>query len=402
MFMQVVLVGILVLLCWDLHRLVHRTNHQLSNFLDAVHFREFGINVESQLTGAGFERLQIQLNEIKSQSRELNENAELKYMIAAEVLERNGIGVLVLDQNGKVLLRNKKVYEQLNVPEHSTEGDLKRLVPGFMKRVKSAAADQRLLIEASELGSDLQQELRVEIQKFFVYGRQFSLIAISNSDHSVDEGKEKEWLQFVQLFSHEILNSVTPIKAISDNLRNVSPDSLSADLHDSLQKISANSDALHQLTDRYKQLIAIPEPRISNFAIDELLKEIKTEFNLQFELSGDALKMRMKADREQMRQVFRNLVLNSREAFPDHYKLKLEIVLHMNGSDLIIDYRDNGPGIKETEAAKVFIPFYSTKQKGSGIGLSLIKQIIWRHRGRIHLRVREKGAHFIIRLPQAW
>jgi nitrogen-specific signal transduction histidine kinase len=74
----------------------------------------------------------------------------------------------------------------------------------------------------------------------------------------------------------------------------------------------------------------------------------------------------------------------------------------MNGSDLIIDYRDNGPGIKETEAAKVFIPFYSTKQKGSGIGLSLIKQIIWRHRGRIHLRVREKGAHFIIRLPQAW
>ena len=255
------------------------------------------------------------------------------------------------------------------------------------------------------------------ITEFKIQENTIKLISLKNITSELNYQELESWQKLIRVLTHEIMNSVTPISSLSNainetiqennesrhELAQISDDDFE-DIVSSLKTIETRSKGLLRFVSSYKQLTRIPTPDFKLVNLIELLNHCKTllnqkikKLNINFSLTAQADSIKSFVDYDLIEQVVINLLINAIDAVAANINPQIQICVKTTESKTKIIIKDNGKGIKAEDLDKIFIPFYTSKKQGSGIGLSLSRQIMRLHKGNIYVNsAPKKGSEFIL------
>ena len=318
---------------------------------------------------------------------------EIKHQYYENLLNKVDTAVLVADKAGHIEWMNQAAVTHL--------GQISQLPETLLK---ASVAHDTPVIRIEQNSTVL--EMAISRTTFATQGREQQLISLKNI-HSVLERNEMEaWQKLIRLLTHEIMNSITPIISLSETLseRGI-PESLGEKEYSimlqAMQTIHRRSKGLLGFVENYRRLTRIPTPVRTKVSVAELFTDLKKLFPeeyIHFEMPASDLYLY--ADRAQIEQVLINLLKNARETCERKADKEIQIKFFSKDNPTLA-ISDNGEGILPTVLDKIFVPFFTTKTSGSGIGLSLCKQIMTLHEGSINVKSEVgKGSSFILTFPK--
>ena len=320
---------------------------------------------------------------------------EIKHQYYENLLNKVDTAVLVTDKAGHIEWMNQAAVTHL--------GQISQLPEALLR----ASAINDIPIIRIEQNSTVL-EMAISCTKFVTQGKEQQIISLKNI-HSVLERNEMEaWQKLIRVLTHEIMNSITPIISLSETLSERGIPKLLGEkeysiMLQAMQTIHRRSKGLLEFVENYRRLTRIPTPVCTKVSITELcmdLKKLFPEEYIHFEMPASDLYLY--ADRAQIEQVLINLLKNAREACgrQSDKDIRVEVIISPAGNKLLT-VSDNGEGILPDVLDKIFVPFFTTKTSGSGIGLSLCKQIMTLHEGSINVKSEVgKGSSFILTFPK--
>jgi signal transduction histidine kinase len=261
--------------------------------------------------------------------------------------------------------------------------------------------------------SNIEQQLSVQASKFVLLRESHTLITMQNIRSELEEREMQAWQNLIRVLTHEIMNSITPVSSLASTaakiLQNSNPSNIQADqLGDiaiAVQTIEKRSKGLLDFVQKYRQLTQVPKPSFQPIHIIDIIKRIENLLQPQmankaiaFEVDVHPQRLKINADPALIEQALLNLIKNAIEALNGQESAKITVRAQLDSKARpIIAVSDNGPGISPTAIEKIFIPFFTTKKTGSGIGLSLARQIMRLHHGDIVVRSKEtQGTTFTL------
>lgn len=319
---------------------------------------------------------------------------EIKHQYYESLLNKVDTAVLVTDMSGRIEWLNRAATAQLGQD------------PQLPAELLSLPSGETQVIRIHRNGTTL--EMAVATTLFVARGMERRLISLKNI-HSVLERNEMEaWQKLIRVLTHEIMNSITPIISLSETLSERGIPKLLGEkeysiMLQAMQTIHRRSKGLLEFVENYRRLTRIPTPVCTKVSITELcmdLKKLFPEEYIHFEIPSSDLTLYI--DRAQIEQVLINLLKNAREACgrQSDKDIRVEVIISPAGNKLLT-VSDNGEGILPDVLDKIFVPFFTTKTSGSGIGLSLCKQIMTLHEGSINVKSESgKGSKFILTFPK--
>lgn len=320
---------------------------------------------------------------------------EIKHQYYENLLNKVDTAVLVADKAGHIEWMNQAAVTHL--------GQISQLPETLLK---ASVAHDTPVIRIEQNSTVL--EMAISRTTFATQGREQQLISLKNI-HSVLERNEMEaWQKLIRVLTHEIMNSITPIISLSETLSERGIPKLLGEkeysiMLQAMQTIHRRSKGLLEFVENYRRLTRIPTPVCTKVSITELcmdLKKLFPEEYIHFEIPSSDLTLYI--DRAQIEQVLINLLKNAREACgrQSDKDIRVEVIISPAGNKLLT-VSDNGEGILPDVLDKIFVPFFTTKTSGSGIGLSLCKQIMTLHEGSINVKSESgKGSKFILTFPK--
>lgn len=400
----VIVAGAILIEIIELFRFTTVTNKKITRFLESIRYSDFSTSfTHDNRLGRSFRELNKAFSNVADAFRHERAEKEEHLNYLNTVVQHVTTGLISFDTEGKVGLINSAAKRFLNVPQLRNISEILTFNVTLYKKLKQMAPGEKALIRVS---SDLN--LAIHATELKLRGHSYKLIALQNI-HSELESKEVEaWQNLTRVLRHEIMNSITPIASLTGTLNDIlkedlepngedsfeiSNDSLS-DLNEGLQTIENRSKGLIKFVDAYRDYTSIPKPKFGLIKIDELFEHISKllihEFNdlgIQFKSNILFDNLEITADRELIEMVLINILKNAKEALKSKEEAKLELIARVNEEQRVcIDIKDNGPGIIPEAMQRIFIPFYTTKKTGSGIGLALSRQIMQLHNGTLSVK----------------
>ncbi len=406
------LLAIGVVLAVEISRFVARTNQELARFLDAIRYADFGQRFSFSGSGAGFNELGETFTHILERFREdrSEQERELKHLKA--LLEHVPVPLISVYADGRISLWNnaaRRLFGQHNVQQL---GDLGQFGDELMPAVQAIRPGDRTLAQMQV--DDISQSLTVSASEIVTSGRTERLISLHNIQTELDGMQLEAWQALVRVLTHEIMNSITPLASLaatsSDLVRSAAGQSgeaqreTLADVQDAVDTLARRADGLTSFVSSYRQLLGLPEPERSRFAIRELFSDVLRMTSADGLSQGVRIaeqveppSLELHADRALIEQVLLNLVRNACQALqPDGGEIHLNGRLNARGQ-ICLEVVDDGPGVSAEVAARMFVPFYTTRKDGTGVGLALSRQIMNAHGGSIgHSQPDGGGARFTL------
>jgi len=317
------------------------------------------------------------------------------------------------DDRGEVLLVNKSTRELLNLKSLLHMSELEDIMKGFPQIIKDIRPSEHKLIKLS-IGNEFKH-ISVKSTELIQQGKHIKLISLQDIKSELDETELDSWQKLIRVLAHEIMNSIGPITtsttAISRYFKNdkgeaIDLNNMNKSIIDNtikgLEIIEDRSVGLKDFVSNYRQLSNLPKPTISEIQLNSfieniglLLKEELQEIKVEFNYVIKPMDLVLLADEKLISHVIINLLKNSIEAIHIVEKPRINLKIFKNEhNEIIIQISDNGPGIPQEIIDKIFIPFFTTKEEGSGIGLSLSRQIMRLHNGSINVKSSEEGVVF--------
>lgn len=403
-----VIVGLLIAFqIFSLIRFIDQTNRDLSRFLLAIRHGDYSQSFTPRMSGKSLEELNDAFNEVISFIQAQRSEKEEQYWYLQAVVQHIGIGLIAFRKNGEIDLINnaaKKMLRMLTTSSRKLPGDhsfrnltsLEEINPPLAGAVKDLGEGGKKIVKIQT--SDDIFHLAVYATVFKLGGDRYTLVSFQNIGRELEEKEMEAWQNLIRVLTHEIMNSVTPIASLASTgtslVRNDTLDDVLDDVRDAFRTIEKRSEGLLHFVNAYRNLTRIPKPAFHITPVREIFNNVIKlyksgidECNIQLEKSVEPLKLDVTADPELIEQVLINLVKNSVEALKERADpvIRLAAKLDPQGR-VIIQVSDNGPGIDPAAVDKIFIPFFTTKENGSGIGLSLARQIMRLHGGSINVR----------------
>lgn len=380
---------------WGLLRAVDRTNRDLARFFDSVRFDDYSQTFRSQRLGGSFKELHAALARVVEAFRAARADKEEQALYLQTVVQHVGIGLVVFQPDGEIELLNNAAQRLLRIPPYKNVRDLEEACPGLATTLLRLRPADRELVKV-EAGDD-QLQLLLHAAAFKQRGRDLTLVTVQDIRGELEEREIEAWQKLIRVLTHEIMNSMTPISSLAGTVEGLidkggagDPESL-ADIRGALKTIQRRSEGLLHFVDGYRNLARVPKPDLKFFPASDLFAQVAQllqprldECGGRLETSSNPARLEVLADPALLEQVLINLVLNACEAVRgrDRPQIALTASLDERGRP-VIQVRDNGPGIPPENLDKIFVPFFSTKEGGSGIGLSLSRQIMRLHGGSI-------------------
>jgi len=381
-------------------RYVTKTNRDLNRFLLSIKHSDFSQSFSNNLKGAGFDELNAAFSEVTREFQRAKIEKEEHFRFLQTIIDHVGIALVAFDSEGEVELLNNAAKKLLKVPRLGNIKDLESISHRLADKLINISPGDKDLIKLQR-DDDLLQ-LSIYATGFILRQQQLTLVAMQNIQHELEEKEMISWQNLIRVLTHEIMNSITPIASLAstaqgllkDNKECEVPESMNEiidDVRKAVNTIEKRSNGLLTFIENYRKLTRIPKPAFKVVQIKDLFDRVeyllKDQFNqsaIKFKKGIDPGSLTITADPALMEQVLINLCKNSIEAVNGviHPKIKLKAGTDGRGNP-VIKVSDNGKGITEEVVEKIFIPFFTTKPQGSGIGLSLSRQIIRLHKATI-------------------
>ena len=398
----ILFVGIVFYQIYSLIHFVEKTNRDLARFLDSIKYSDFSQTFSGRGLGSSFDELKEAFNTVLNAFRRTRSEKEEHYRYLQTIVQHVGVGLISFHKDGQVELFNTAAKRLLGVPRlkniHSLESFSKLLVNTML----GMESGEKTLVKVEDQREFLQ--LALYATEFKLRGETITLVSIQNIQTELEEKEMEAWQNLIRVLTHEIMNSITPITSLASTAHNMlvqSSDGLKTvehlhietvdDISRAVQTIQKRSQGLLNFVESYRKLTKIPKPDFQIISISSLFDRVLQLMSKQIEERGvnfsthiDPETLEVTADPELIEQVLINLVLNAIQATEKQPHPEIRLSAHMDGRGrVVLHVSDNGPGIAEEALEKVFIPFFTTKKDGSGIGLSLSRQIMRLHRGSI-------------------
>lgn len=353
------------------------------------------------------------IQEALQRARNVRVEKDSDYQFFKNIVQHVGIGLLVFRADGQIQIINAAARRLLKVQKADTIDEFMAISPDLVDVLKKLKTGGRELVRI-KLGDEVSQ-LSVYAIELTMRGEVAKLISMSNIQSELEQKEMEAWQNLVRVLTHEIMNSVTPISSLAGiveeelksqlNKGEDLPANQLEDMHLSVQTISKRSEGLIHFVKEFRSLTQVPKPRLDHVGIRPLLNEIVllhrkecADAGIEVEVNVQPQELALQADKNLIEQVLINLVKNAIQSFDQVTIRKIVLSGYLLDERPAIRVRDTGSGIDPEALEKIFIPFYSTKKSGSGIGLSLSRQIMRQHNGTISVKSAiGQGTEFVLR-----
>ncbi len=399
----VVLVAIVQIFLLIRH--VDKTNQLLNSFLQSIRYSDFTRTFQVESTDSSLNKLKTTLNEVIRDFQAVRAEKEESYHYLQTIIQHIGIALIAYQRDGSVELINNATKRLFQVRNLANIQVLSSYSHELVQKLLTIKHGENSLVKVRDKDDLLQ--LSIYGTEFKIHNRNIMLVSIKNIQHELDDKEMESWQKLIRVLTHEIMNSITPISSLSSTVNGLINDIIiregankqTGEITEDLQEISSalntiqkRTEGLIQFVNTYRNLTRIPTPNFTIFQVSRLLNNIyelhRAELeahNISCTLLVEPLTLELSADEMLIEQVLINLLKNSMHALENRANSNIQLRAFLNRRGKItIQVVDNGPGILPEVLDKIFIPFFSTKPLGSGIGLSLSRQIMRLHGGSLN------------------
>jgi two-component system nitrogen regulation sensor histidine kinase NtrY len=387
---------------WLLVRLVERGNRELGRFLSAIRYDDFQQSFALGELGPGFKDLSGAFEEVLGRFRASRMDREAGRRYLETLVEHVPVAILAVHDDGKVELLNGAARRLLDAPGATTVDGLVAYGATFQRDVARARPGERALTRIEIDG--VKRHLVLSTTELVVTGARQRLLALEDIQSELDWNELLAWQDMARVLSHEIMNSLTPIASLARTADELVDDlaggrEAAADLHDAIRTLARRSDGLMRFVQSYRALTQLPPPRMAPLPLADYLRRLEKLLVKEWAGRGVTLRLteppaglQIQADEALLDQAIINLLRNAADAAASSAEpsVWLEARLSERGRP-VIEIADNGPGVDAALGEKIFLPFFTTKPDGSGIGLALARQVMLVHRGSITAAARPGG-----------
>ena len=383
---------------------VNKTNRDYAKFLTSVKNGDFISNFHSRFEDSGYKDFYTSLAEVFELFRKVKIEKEAQFQYLRQIMRQLNVGVIAFDTDGVIEVMNQVATRLLRTTKVDHWDKLKSKTPEFYELVNNINKKDKRLADIFIKGE--KKQFFIEVNLITLLNKAHKVITFQNIKSEVETKEIEAWHKLIRTMAHEIMNSLTPITSLTEtsimllqnengkqkNLGELTEKNIK-NLATALKTIESRTGGLLGFISNYRKLTRIPLPKPETISIDELFEKIETlmrseakKCNVSINYQVFHKDMFINADIVQIEQVIINLLTNSLSAIKTVNKPDVKVLAYNNEDSKIIEVSDNGIGIDPDKIDKIFIPFFSTKPQGTGIGLSLSKQIMKRHKGDIEVK----------------
>ncbi len=414
----VCLVGLLNYQMVDLIQFQNKIHENISYFFEAILNDDFSFSLQAAKNNKIMSRLNTNMERLNKKIKDTITENEQKEQYFKALIEHINMGVLTYDTNGFVLHANSGVRELLEVSQLSHLKQLERVDAKLAQIIHQMKGQQQQLVTFE--GKKNKHNMLIKSVPFKSHQQQLMLLTIQDIDQQLDEKELDSWLKLIRVLTHEIMNGIAPITSISESLsyyylkegKEVLPEELDdkmiANTVRGLSVINEQGKGLTRFVESYRKLTRLPKPKMEPFSLVPFVEEnvwlsksghLNNEVEIKQVYPNQDIEVR--GDTKLLNQVLLNILKNSFEAVQEIEAPKINITIDTTPQNLIqIIIENNGPQIPKEILSDIFVPFYTTKENGSGVGLSISKQIMRLHGGSLKVHSNEKTTRFMIGLSR--
>ncbi len=399
----IIAAGLLTITTAELWWFVSRTNREVARFLDAARYADYSQRFSLQDIGTGFGELGETFTDILDRMWDEREEHEIQVRRLSALIDHIPVPLLTVHGDGAVTLQNNAARRLFGAAHVTQLRDLRQFGVDFHDAVADAVPGNRELVTFTVEGVEYQ--LTLATTENIVAGESNRLVSLQDIQSELDVTQIQAWQELVRVLTHEIMNSITPVTSLAatathlvDDLLQKTPADSPArdelqDLHDAVSTVANRSDGLMQFVHSYRQLTRLAPPEKKRVQLAELFNSVRQLAAAEWHDNETALTLRVEpaeldvyADRDLLEPVLLNLLRNAWQATEDLRHREIELCGQLNRrGNVVIEVADNGPGVPDDLAKKIFVPFFTTKAGGSGVGLALARQVMSAHGGFIRV-----------------
>lgn len=409
----VIMVPLIIYGIIAIYRFLRKAHTELNQFVESVHYRDFSRYFDVKHAPVELQPLRKGFNEINSTFKVISKEKETQFQYLQKILELVDTGILSYrEHNGEVVWMNESLKRMLQLPYLKTIHSLARRDGELYRQVTLLKPGETKIATAHTEKTTFK--LLMSATAFQTDGSKFKLIAFQNVSEALDETESKAWQKLLSVMTHEIMNSIAPISSLAETLKYrlqqfaVRPELESGSMDDlelGIDTIKRRSEGLLKFAETYRNLNKITTLNLKKIYVRDLFENLHhlmqptlDQKNIEMEIILKDPDLQLDADTNLLEQVLINLVVNAMEAVKEREEPRIILSAYFaNNHRTVIKVADNGTGMPEEVLDKIFIPFFSTKKSGSGIGLSLCKQIMMLHKGNIQVQsIEGQGTAFMM------
>lgn len=406
-----ILLGIMVILMvvqvTALIKFINATNRKIAYFFDAIKNEDFTLRFPERVNIKSFKELNQSLNRVNNLIQEVHVQLQTRENYYQEILKQARIGIMTFNEKGHILFSNPVMETLVNHSPLNHIRQLNKVNEELFTTFKDFIPFERKLFQLTNERE--QKQLALKATPIALADESLLLVVGQDIHHELDEKETESWVRLIRVLTHEIMNSIAPITSISESVlkhhqKNDFDENARKTAVKGLQVIKEQSNDLMDFVQSYRSFLNVPKPdkepvEVSKlFEKVELLTQREAAENITISWMVNPETLALFIDEKQLTQVLINLVKNAIHALETINGGKIKVNAGVsNSGKKFIEVLDNGPGINQETMENIFVPFFTTKEKGTGIGLSLSKQIMHLHGGDIRVHsILDKETRFTL------
>jgi two-component system, NtrC family, nitrogen regulation sensor histidine kinase NtrY len=398
------LLAFVVLQIYLLIKFLNQRNVELTQFVEAIQYKDFTQSFNEKHSPASLKNMRKAFNTLNNTFKILSIEKEAQHQYLQKILEIVDTGILSYNHMGEVKWMNEALKKILDIP--------------YLKNIKSLEQRNNEVYNViSNLSVGESVILKQDNKKYLLSKTSFKeenktseLVVFQNVSEAIDEVETQAWQKLLRVMTHEIMNSVAPIASLADTLQHrlkLKDEFYIEDLTQGMEVIKNRSEGLLRFATIYRNFNKINEANFSKIFVRDILENIEVlmdatfqEKNIHFEVILKDTHLQINADAGLIEQVLINLIVNAIEAVKTRSNGCISVCVYQaEAFRVCIEVSDNGEGIDSAVLDQIFVPFFTTKKNGSGVGLSLSKQILSLHKGSLNVKSTPgQGSTFVLEL----
>lgn len=385
----------------ELFRFISKNNEELEQFVESIHYRDFSRHFDVKHAPEPVRDLRKGFNEINNTFKLISRERETQFLYLQKILELVDTGIISYDvASGEISWMNESFKKMIGIPYLKTISALEKRDGHLYQDIMALKTGEQKVTKAT--GDKNSFKVLISASAFQTEGKIYKLVALQNVNEALDENEAEAWKKLLSVMTHEIMNSIAPISSLADTLKNRLQKSSSEmqnaaaveDLQLGIETIRRRSEGLLKFAETYRNLNKISKPNLKRVYVRDLFENLHRlmeptfhEKNIEPEIILKDPDLSLELDINLIEQVLINLVINAIEAVKEKSNARIQLSAYITPNNkVLMKVADNGNGIPDDVLDKIFIPFFSTRKTGSGIGLSLCKQIMMLHKGNIQVQ----------------